>query len=779
LQVKIRSLVDSMKTYIQSYLYILVIALCCSCSVNKFIPEEHYLLEQVDIVSDTKEVKPSLFTSYVRQNPNAKWFNLVKVPMNIYCISGKDSTKWNNRFFRKLGQAPVIYDENITQKTQQEIEKAVQNMGYMRAKVHLDTIIQKNKLKLTYRIEAGQPYKIRHIAYQIDNPQIKQFMEEDTVRSFLHENMAFDIVALDNERQRITQILKNNGYYQFNKDFIVYQADTARNTFLVDLTMKLLPYQRRKEDIPTSHRQFKIRNVNFLTETELGRTFNDFTQYDSLHYKGLHVYYDKKTYIRPGTLANFSYLRPNDWYREENVQNTYTGMGRLGALKYTNIRFDEVENDSTMLDANILLTKAKNQSLAFEIEGTNSAGDLGAAASVTYQHRNVFKGSETFSIKVRGAFEAITGLQEGYESDDYKEYGVEASLNFPEFKFPFLSSDFKRKIQATSEVGLDFNSQIRPEFTRTLTSASWSYRWTDKRRSHHRFDLLNINYVYVPWKSENFNAYLENLTDRNSILIKSYEDQLIVRMGYSYTYNSANDRTRTSGNRNSYSIRMNLEEAGNLLYLSSKAIHSEPKADKGFVIANIPFAQYIKGDFDFAHNWNIDNRNALVFHIGMGVAYPYGNSKILPFEKRYFSGGPNSVRGWSVRSLGPGGYKGSGENVNYINHTGDIKLDLNIEYRTHLFWKLNGAAFIDAGNIWNIRDYEGQEEGTFRFNRFYKQLAVAYGLGIRFDLDYLILRFDGGMKAINPVEHGKDKYSFIKPRFDRDFTFHFAVGYPF
>jgi len=779
LQVKIRSLVDSMKTYIQSYLYILVIALCCSCSVNKFIPEEHYLLEQVDIVSDTKEVKPSLFTSYVRQNPNAKWFNLVKVPMNIYCISGKDSTKWNNRFFRKLGQAPVIYDENITQKTQQEIEKAVQNMGYMRAKVHLDTIIQKNKLKLTYRIEAGQPYKIRHIAYQIDNPQIKQFMEEDTVRSFLHENMAFDIVALDNERQRITQILKNNGYYQFNKDFIVYQADTARNTFLVDLTMKLLPYQRRKEDIPTSHRQFKIRNVNFLTETELGRTFNDFTQYDSLHYKGLHVYYDKKTYIRPGTLANFSYLRPNDWYREENVQNTYTGMGRLGALKYTNIRFDEVENDSTMLDANILLTKAKNQSLAFEIEGTNSAGDLGAAASVTYQHRNVFKGSETFSIKVRGAFEAITGLQEGYESDDYKEYGVEASLNFPEFKFPFLSSDFKRKIQATSEVGLDFNSQIRPEFTRTLTSASWSYRWTDKRRSHHRFDLLNINYVYVPWKSENFNAYLENLTDRNSILIKSYEDQLIVRMGYSYTYNSANDRTRTSGNRNSYSIRMNLEEAGNLLYLSSKAIHSEPKADKGFVIANIPFAQYIKGDFDFAHNWNIDNRNALVFHIGMGVAYPYGNSKILPFEKRYFSGGPNSVRGWSVRSLGPGGYKGSGENVNYINHTGDIKLDLNIEYRTHLFWKLNGAAFIDAGNIWNIRDYEGQEEGTFRFNRFYKQLAVAYGLGIRFDLDYLILRFDGGMKAINPVEHGKDKYSFIKPRFGRDFTFHFAVGYPF
>ena len=165
---------------------------------------------------------------------------------------------------------------------------------------------------------------------------------------------------------------------------------------------------------------------------------------------------------------------------------------------------------------------------------------------MTFQHRNVFKGSETFTMKVRGAYEAITGLQEGYENDDYKEYGVEASLNFPEFKFPFLSSDFKRKIRATSEVGMNFNSQIRPEFTRTLASASWSYKWVDNKRSQHRFDLLNVNYIYVPWKSDNFKAYLENLTDRNSILIKSYEDQLIVRMGYSYNYNSANNQTRTS-----------------------------------------------------------------------------------------------------------------------------------------------------------------------------------------------------------------------------------------
>jgi outer membrane protein assembly factor BamA len=661
------------------------------------------------------------------------------------------------------------------------MEKAIRNMGYMRAKVHLDTLTRNNKIKLKYRIEADKPYIVRHVAYNIDDMIISDFIEKDSAFSHLKTNMPFDVVVLDKERQRITKLLQDNGYYKFNKDFIVYQADTAKNTYLVDLTLKLLPYQQKKEDIPTKHKQYTIRHVKFLADENASLTDMNYAGYDSLSHKGLDIFYKNKTYLRPNVLADFNYIRPNELYSEQDVQNTFASMGRLRALKYTNIRFNEVlKNDSNLLDANILLTKGKNQSVSFEIEGTNSAGDLGAAASMTFQHRNIFKGSETFTLKVRGAYEAITGLQEGYENDDYQEYGVETSLNFPEFKFPFLSSDFKRKIRATSEVGINFNSQLRPEFIRTLASASWSYRWVDRTRSQHRFDLLNVNYVYVPWKSENFKEYLNKLSDRNSILTKSYEDQLIVSLGYSYIYNSANNQQESGKRkRNTYSIRVNVEESGNLLYAASKAIHNEPKAEKGYVIANIPFAQYIKGDFDFAQNWNIDNRNSLVFHIGMGIAYPYGNSKVLPFEKRYFSGGPNSVRGWSVRSLGPGNYRGVEGKMNYINHTGDIKLDLNIEYRTHLFWKFNGAAFIDAGNIWNIHEYEGQEEGTFRFNRFYKQLAVAYGLGIRFDLDYLILRFDGGMKAVNPMYEGKDKLSFIKPNFNRDFTFHFAVGYPF
>lgn len=765
----------------------LVMALCTSCSVNKFIPEEQYLLDEVRIVSDTKEVKPSLFSSYIRQNPNAKWFNLVKVPMHTYCISGVDSTKRINRFFRKIGDAPVIYDEEVARKSQEEMEKAVRNMGYMTASVTLDKEVKKKKrLKLAYHIKAGRPYVVRHIAYDIDDMRISDYMRQDSAQSLLYDGMLFDVNQLDAERQRITQLLQNNGYYKFNKDFLVYQADTVRNTFFVDLTLRLLPYRRKKEDVPTPHEQYKVGEVNFLADNEIfsyNKESGSLAAFDSLHYGGFNMYYKDKVFLRPQVLVDFNRLRPGELYCEEDVQHTYAGLGRLNALKYSNIRFYETERgDSTELDAFVFLAKGKNKSVSFEIEGTNSAGDLGAAASMSFQHRNVFKGSEAFTIKVRGAYEAITGLgsSQDYVNDNYVEYGVESSLNFPQFMFPFLSSDFKKKIRATSEVGAKFTSQVRPEFSRMLASASWSYRWNDRRRMLHRFDLIDVNYVYMPRVSETFAEYLEEMSKSSSLLETSYKNQLIVRMGYNFSYNSAGNTMMRTPSKNSYSIRVNVEEAGNLLYGFSRLVHSTPKSDDGYVLANIPFAQYVKADFDFAKNFMIDTRNWFVFHIGAGVAYPYGNSNMLPFEKRYFSGGANSVRGWSVRSLGPGTYRGSADGgLDFINHSGDIKLDLNVEYRTHLFWKLNGAAFIDAGNIWTIRADSQQEGGLFKLNEFYKQIAVAYGLGIRFDLDYLILRFDGGMKAINPEETGKGRYPIVHPRFSRDFAFHFAVGYPF
>lgn len=752
-----------------------------SCSATKFVPEGSYLLDEVKIHTDNKDIKPSDMRLYVRQNPNSKWFSAVKTQLYVYNWSGRDSTKWLNKFLRKIGDAPVIYNEADAIRSQEEIAKAVQNLGYMGATVKRTIKTKKKKLKLFYEINSGRPYTVRTLKYDISDKKIAEYLQNDSTKSTLKEGMLFDVNTLDTERQRITDYLLCNGYYKFNKDYITYTADTARNTYQVDLTLHLLPYKAYVGDVPKEHPQYKINKINFITDYDVlqSSALSSIEINDSLHYNGFPIYYKDQLYLRPKVLVDNLRFTSGDLYDERNVQKTYTYFGRLSALKYTNIRFFETQNDdSTRLNCYVMLTKSKHKSISFELEGTNSAGDLGAAASVSFQHRNLFRGSETFMVKFRGAYEAISGLQPGYKNHNYTEYGVETSINFPSFLFPFLTSDFKQRIRATTEFGLQYNYQLRPEFSRTIASASWSYKWMQKQKIQHRIDLLDISYLYLPWISPQFQEdYIDKDKD-NYILRYNYENRLIVRMGYNYNYNSAGgilvNNTITS---NSYSIRAGFESAGNILYGVSKMINMRKNKDGEYAILGIPYAQYLKGDFDFAKNIVIDHRNSLAFHAGIGVAVPYGNAKVVPFEKRYFSGGANSVRGWSVRNLGPGSFAGDG---NFMNQSGDIKLDASIEYRTRLFWKFRGAAFIDAGNIWTIREYENQPGGAFEFDKFYKQIAVAYGLGLRLDLDFFVLRFDGGMKAVNPkYEKTKERYPIIHPKFSRDFAFHFAVGYPF
>ncbi|WP_300792092.1 BamA/TamA family outer membrane protein [uncultured Bacteroides sp.] len=762
------------------YIYFLTVLLLLSgCSVSKFIPDGQYLLDEVHVRSDNKEIKSSEMYSYVRQKPNSKWFSLVKLPMYIYCASGKDSTKWINKLLRKMGDAPRIYDPSVAEETRMQILSAVQNKGYLGAEVVLEEKLKKNKIDAYYRISTGNPYMISSINYNIEDYVIRDLLMNDSIHSNLVEGMRFNVNVLEEERNRITQFLLNRGFYRFNKDYITFQADTVNGTYRIDLTMNIALNEQNDGNNNSLHRQYKVRKVNYLMDIDNLATVRNNPETDTVEYNQLSIIYNDRLFLRPGVIASHNRIESGKLYSNRDVMSTYSSLARLGILKYSNIRFVEhFENDSAYLDAYVSLSRNKNKTLAFQIEGTNSAGDLGAAASVTYTHRNLFKGSETFNIKVRGAYEAVTGL-EGYANNNYTEYGVESSLEFPEFMFPFLKSDFKKSVNAKSQVSAKYNWQIRPEFERTLASAAWSYRWNSKKRASHRLDVLDINYIYMPYRSNTFIEYLNYMDEINPLLRYSYEDLFIVRLGYTYTYNSAGVSTQQTAKKSSYSIRFNIEESGNLIYGLSKLIHKKPLDGESYRVGNISFAQYVKLDFDFAKNIMIDDRNALVFHIGTGVAVPYGNSKSLPFEKLYFSGGANSVRGWSVRSLGPGGYRGASGSLDYVNHTGDIKLDMNVEYRTHLFWKLNGAAFIDAGNVWTLKDRYSDSTGQFSFKRFYKEIAVSYGLGIRFDLDFLILRFDGGMKAINPMETGVDRYPLIKPDFSRDFAFHFAVGYPF
>ncbi|MBR6121804.1 MAG: BamA/TamA family outer membrane protein [Prevotella sp.] len=729
-----------------------------ACSTTRYVPEDEHLLNKVRLQTDGDyfDISTTQLRSYVRQNPNARWFSLFKLPLATYSLAGRDTTRWMNRLLRNMGEPPVLFDSLQAVRTCQDLQQELRNEGYLNASVELQTRQHGRKADVTYLLHPGEPFFVRNIRYEIDDSIISQTLLtlSDSTRRLLHEGMKFDVSRLDAERKRITSVLSDQGYYRFHKEYITYQADTLPGSRLIDLTLRLM--QNRRSELPdTLHTRYLMRQISYAS--------GDPT--------------DPRIHLRRGVLEECTNLHAGQPYSATGLQQTYNQFGRLQAVKYTNITIRQAQEptDSIMpvgwLDCDIQLQTNKPSTVSFQPEGTNTAGDLGAAASLTYQNRNLFRGSEVLSIELRGAYEAIRGL-EGYSNQNFLEYSAEVRLSFPRFITPFVGRAIRRQVNASSEVSLLYDMQDRPEFHRRVLSTAWRYKWSfPHRHDRYQLDLLDLNYVFMPWISSTFRKeYLDSENSRNAILRYNYEDLFIMKLGFGYAYNNRN-----------WALKTNVETSGNLLSLGSHMFGASKDENGQYKLFNIAFAQYAKGDIDLSHSFLIDANNQLVLHVGLGIAYPYGNSTILPFEKRYFSGGANSVRGWSVRTLGPGKYKERDGRINFINQTGDMKIDLNAEYRTHLFWKFGGALFIDAGNIWTLRDYPVQPGGQFHFDQFLSQLAVSYGLGLRFNFDYFILRFDLGMKAINPAYESDDEEHFpiIHPRFSRDYAFHFAVGLPF
>ena len=728
-------------------------AVLVSCSVTRYVPEDECLLNKVRVTMDASQeaggVNISKYRNFVRQRPNARWFTLFRLPLATYSLSGADTTRWINRTLRSIGEAPVLYDSLLAKHTLADLQQELHNDGYLQGTVVQCSRVHGKKIDVEYKLMPGKPYFIRSIRYDIDDHQIAAILNgsADSTRRLLTEDMRFNAERLDAERKRITALLADSGYFRFHKEFITYTADTTSGFQFIDLRLHLHPYSSQQQ-ADTLHTRYWMRNVSYASGSPT----------------------DSHIHLRRHVLDECTHIEEQRPYSATRLQQTYNHFGRMQAVKYTNINLKQVP-DTNLLDCDILLQTNKPSTVSFQPEGTNTAGDLGAAASLTYQNRNLFKGSEVLSIELRGAYEAIRGL-EGYSQQDFIEYSAEARLSFPRFIIPFISRDIRRNVNATSEVSLAYDLQNRPEYHRRVLSAAWRYKWNfPYRRDRYQLDLLDLNYVFMPWISETFRSeYLDSENSRNAILRYNYEDLFITKIGFGYSY--SNGKT---------AIKTNIETSGNVLSLGARLFNASKDNQGQYRIFNIAFAQYVKGDIDLTRSFQIDQSNQLVFHIGAGIAYPYGNSRVLPFEKRYFSGGANSVRGWSVRSLGPGKYHERDGRINFINQTGYMKLDLNAEYRTHLFWKLGAALFVDAGNIWTLRDYDIQPGGQFHVDRFLSQLAVSYGLGFRFNFDYFILRFDLGMKAINPAYETEEEehYPAIHPNLSRDFAFHFAVGLPF
>lgn len=733
---------------------LLLLVVMSACNTLKFVPEDKMLLNHTSVrVQDTKSVHADKLTKYLQQRENTEILGFWKLQLHVYDMAGKKDNWWN-RTLKKMGEAPEVFDEELAASSMLYLSRAMHNMGYFDASVDTTMEVKKRKLKLTYNVTAREPYMLRSYAVTLPAGELKRVATQN--ESKIQEGMLFDASVLDEERERITQVMRKNGYYYFEKDYLQFVADSAYGNHTVSLQMGLRDYVM---EVPDSlrqvlFRQFVVSEVNFYTEVshDFGQEEEDITEETDGNY---HFVRKGRRLIRNNVLKNVCLIAPGQMYNVENVERSYTALNALGPVKYVDITFEQIGDHE--LACNIQLSKGKLNSVNMELEGTFSNGSWGVAGGAGYTNRNLFRGAEEFNVGGNVSYE---WRQEGGTAVEAK---AETSIAFT--KAP--------------KVLFSYQYQNRPdEFTRTIMHGGLSYNYhAYNSRWNHQFNLLDVSYVYLPWISDAFRDYF---LQSNNILKYSYEDHFIMSWGYSGNYSSFR---KNQPLRSYINFSYSAETAGNLLYGMSY-LFKLPRAeeDGAFKIGNIRYAQYAKGDLSFAFHGIMNEKHRLVFHTTLGVAVPFGNAASVPFEKRYFAGGANSVRGWAARTLGPGAYRGAGTRIDFNNQSGDIKMEFNLEYRWKVWRILELAAFTDAGNIWTIRDYETQPHGAISAD-FYKELAWSYGVGVRLDFSFFIFRVDMGVKLYDPSRIYYDQKQWrTAPNglcWRDDFTFNFAIGHPF
>jgi outer membrane protein assembly factor BamA len=742
-----------------------MVLLISACNSTKYVPDGEFLLEKVNIKTDNKDLDKRALKEYLRQTPNAAVFGVFPMQLGIYNWAPKDTTKKFSRSlhktFMKIGDPPVIYNSTLTTLSAHQLQLFVVNKGYINAKVESNVTKNGKKARVEYSIASNQPYRLNNYGIELKNEKLTE-IASDTSKSLIHQNMLFDTDILNAERERITSAFRKQGFYNFSKDFLTYSADSTLKSHQIDITLELRDYIKHSSDSVNRliFKEYSIRKVIYYVNTDAA-VEND-NKLDTVRFRDFMMVTPQKRILKLDALVQNTYINPNSIYSDDAVERTYQSLNSLGPIKYVNISFKEAGNN--LLDCYIIIAPSKTISISTEAEGTYTAGYWGVAGNINYVDKNRFKGAETLSLQGRTALE--------WQKDVVaQEFGGQVGLKFPRFMLPVGSYDFKRNIHANTEFTGVFSYQLRPgEFTTTNVGAGVNYSWI-RRQYRHSFQLFELSYVRFPIIEQ---AFKDSFITTGKYNPYNYQDHLIMRMGYSGSYTTFNANRPM---KDYSSVRYSIETAGNLLYLANKIIGS-PVINGSYEVFKVPFSQYIKGEYNITHHQIFNSENRFVYHLGVGLGVPYGNASIIPYEKRFYSGGANSVRGWGESQLGPGVYKRITSSSRDFNQVGDIKLDMNMEYRAKMFWLMEGAVFLDAGNVWTINNYTTQDGGQFKLDSFMSQIAIAYGVGLRFDFKFFIARVDLGVKLLDPVQSRRDQWR-VSPKIPNDFALHFAIGYPF
>ena len=749
-----------------------------SCSINRFIPEGKSLVKSNKITIEGKKTKISKsgLSNYITLKPYKSTFQ-TKIPNWIYYKSERrpKSTVWK-WFNERFGRDPIYYDETEANNSSTQMMRYLDNVGYFHSKVTHTVKTRGKRSKITYHVYPTQPYKVNHIEYVINDSLIRSYIMRDSTKFDINEGDIYNAYTLDNVREIITERMKNSGYYYFNRDDIFFEVDSNYLDHSLAITMRL-------KDNKLSYKKYYIRDISIYPNFNVFRMNDKPTDSASLTVEaGLRkrknvwdFYYFDTPQVKPQTFKQSIHIIEGLPYNLRSVTSTYRALGNYKLLRNINIEFDTVSSphDSlNLLDCRITMQQSEKHSITLQGEGTNSGGDLGIKGSLSYSNKNIFHGAETFQLSLKGGFEAqkllgTEAAESGKNVFNTWEFGLTASLHFPKFLGPFSSFTFARDYQPTTSLSLGVNTQTRYYYSRYISSASYTYDWKSNYRLGQNFSPFHLNSVKIANINPTFQAYLDSETSQRKKA--QYTSHLIFGTRYSMVYNT--QRINQTGSF--FYIRTDFESSGNLLSLFNQTKLMTQSDDGHHELFGMRYAQYLRGSFDIRQHLHLGEDLWFVMRQFVGLGIPYGNSQDMPFERSFYGGGANGLRGWLYRTVGPGGYVPVSDD---IEKTGDLQLEFNAEYRFPLYNIVNGAIFIDAGNVWTYHPNESLPNSEFNFNTFYKQLAVDAGFGIRLDVSFLILRFDFAYAMRNPYPTNGSYWRFGQ---GNNLRMQAGIGYPF
>ena len=716
------------------------IILAASCSTTRVLQDGEYRLarNKVNITNDPK-FNPSTLDPYLKQRPN-QYFILGWNPfLYVYNWSNGRGKAWD-KFVQSIGVPPVVYEADMVDASIENISNRLTYLGYYNSTVDSHIKVRKKRVYVTYDVTLGKRFPISDI--EIDLPAGGTFAEDflaDTSSMLIKPGDYLSEDILEKESARAGASLKNMGYYDFNKNHFFFEADTLSIPDTAILKMSIREYTRNE----TPENSHPLRKYYFNNVT---------------------ISYPQNLKIRENVLKELNTIRPGDRYSTTQVNNTYSRLSALRVFSSVNIGMTQV--DTSLIDCQINLSQSKMQGFKVNLEASsNSTGLFGVSPQLSYYHKNIFRGGEWLNLSFMGNFQ--------FKFNDKvrsNEFGVSAGLSFP--KFLLLPYRYFEGAIPRTDVNLSYNYQHRPEYTRNIISTSYGYNGNVKSRFFYQVYPIQLNVVRLFDLDEDFYKTLAN----DPFLRNAYQNHFDLGSGGTLYYTTNAETIPKS----TYSYaRLQMDIAGNILSAFKGLMAKD--SDGAGMIWNTPYSQFVRAELTLGHTW-VWGRNdgqALATRFIAGAGHAYGNSHALPFEKHFYAGGASSLRGWQARTVGPGT---SPRDKSFVipNQTGDMRLEANLEYRFDMFWKLAGAVFVDAGNVWTLKenDMAANEGSLFRWNDLGESIAANWGAGVRLDLDFLLLRIDLGLKVHDPAR--TDKWMGPAEWFRKDgFALHFGVGYPF